>query len=74
MDIKKIIFNYHNASESEKAKIRENLKYDFSLLPENEKKEVQRIFLESQDAVIQEGRKALKELNLSIKSYQFSNL
>ena len=62
MDIKRIIYNYHSASESEKAEIRENLEHDFSLLSENEKKEVQRIFIECQDALIQEGKEALKEL------------
>ena len=67
MDIKKIISNYHNASESKKAEIREKLKNDFSLLTENEKKEVQRIFLESQEAVIQEGKEALGELKLKVE-------
>ena len=64
MDIKKIISEYNNASESQKETIRENLKSDFSLLSENEKKEVQRIFLESRDAVIREGKEAMHELKL----------
>jgi hypothetical protein len=64
MDIKKIISDYHVATESRKAEIRENLKNDFLLLSENEKKEVQRIFLESQNALIVEGREALEELKL----------
>jgi len=64
MDIKKIISDYHVATESKKTEIRENLKNDFLLLSENEKKEVQRIFLESQNAIIIEGREALEELKL----------
>ncbi|MDR2622525.1 MAG: DUF5053 domain-containing protein [Dysgonamonadaceae bacterium] len=64
MDIKAIILEYHDASESQKIKIRENLKNDFSQLSEKEKKEVQRIFLESQNAVIEEGKEALQELKL----------
>ena len=68
MDINKIISDYHGASESGKAEIRKNLKYDFSLLPENEKTEVQRIFIENQEALIQEGKEALKELKLKTES------
>jgi hypothetical protein len=64
MDIKKIISEYHNASESKKVAIREKLKNDFSLLSNNEKKEVQHIFLESQHAIIQEGKEAIEELKL----------
>jgi len=64
MDILKIISNYHNASESKKAEISKKLEMDFSLLTEKEKREVQRIFLESQEAVIQEGKRALSELKL----------
>jgi hypothetical protein len=64
MDIKKVISEYHDASESKKAEIRERLKNDFSLLSDNEKKEVQRTFLESQDTVIREGKEAIGELKL----------
>jgi hypothetical protein len=64
MDIKKNISEYNQSSESNKAEIREKLKNDFSLLSENEKKEVQRIFLESQNDVINEGKIALQELKL----------
>ena len=64
MDIKKIISEYNNASEYQKETIRENLKNEFSLLSENEKKEVQRIFLESRDTVFREGKEAIRELEL----------
>ncbi|MCL1933518.1 MAG: DUF5053 domain-containing protein [Candidatus Azobacteroides sp.] len=64
MDIKKIISDYHGSSDSKKVEIREKLKNEFSLLPENEKEDVQRIFLESQNAVIEEGKDALRELKL----------
>jgi len=64
MDIKTIISDYHGASDLEKKEIRERLKNDFSQLPENEKKEVQRIFLENQNAVIEEGKEAIEELKL----------
>jgi len=67
MDIKKIISDYHGSSDSQKAEIREKLKNEFSLLPENEKEEVQRIFLESQNEVIEEGKEALQELKLKIE-------
>ena len=67
MDIKKIMSEYHDASESEKAIMREKIGNDFSLLSEDEKKEVQRIFLESLDAVIEEGKEALSELKLKTK-------
>ena len=70
MDIQKIISNYHNASVSKKAEIRKNLENEFSLLTESEKKEVQRLFLESQEAVIQEGKEALRELKLKTKLEQ----
>jgi len=64
MDIKRIISDYHDASDSQKAEIRKKLKNDFSSLSEDEKKEVQRVFLESQDAVIREGRELIAELKL----------
>ena len=64
MDIKKIILDYHDSSESQKKEIRKKLKNDFLLLSEDEKKDVQRIFLESQDAVIKEGKELLAELRL----------
>jgi len=64
MDIKKIISEYHDSSESQKAKIRKKLKNDFLLLSEDEKKEAQRVFLECQDAVIREGRELIAELKL----------
>ncbi|MCL2649790.1 MAG: hypothetical protein FWD60_02040 [Candidatus Azobacteroides sp.] len=70
MDIQKIISNYHNASISRKAEIRKNLKKEFFLLTESEKKEVHRLFLESQEAVIQEGREALHELKLKTELEQ----
>jgi len=70
MDIQKIISNYHNASASRKAEIRKNLENEFSLLTESEKKEVQRLFLESQETVIQEGREALRELKLKTELEQ----
>ena len=64
MDIKTIMSDYHNASESKKAEIRENLKKEFALLSENEKNEVQRIFLESRNEILHEGNEVLKELKL----------
>jgi len=64
MDIKKIISDYHDASESQKTEIREILKSDFLQLSEDEKNEVKRVFLESQDAIIREGKEALQELKL----------
>jgi len=64
MDIKTIMSDYHNASESQKAEIRENLKNDFVLLSETEKKEVQSLFLEGWDAVLNEGKAFLAELKL----------
>jgi len=70
MDIQKIISNYHNAFVSRKVEIRKNLENEFSLLTESEKKEVQRIFLESQEAVIQEGKEALRELKLKTELEQ----
>jgi hypothetical protein len=64
MDIKQIISDYQNASEQEKKFIEEKLKDDFSLLPEREQREVQRIFLEGQDAAIREAKETLEELRL----------
>jgi len=67
MDINKIISDYHDVSESQRAEVREKLKSDFLLLSGEEKKEVQRVFLKSQDAVIREGKEALQELKLKIE-------
>jgi hypothetical protein len=64
MDIKKIISDYHEASAAKKTEIKEKLKREFLSLSEEEKKEVQRIFLESRDAVIREGKSAVEELKL----------
>jgi hypothetical protein len=64
MDIRQIISDYHNAPEMERERIREKLRRDFSLLPENEQREVQRIFLESQNETIEEAKEALSELKL----------
>ncbi|MCL2651612.1 MAG: DUF5053 domain-containing protein [Candidatus Azobacteroides sp.] len=64
MDIKKIISDYHEASEEKKVQIQNQIKKEFALLSEDEKKEVQRVFLECQDAVIKEGRELIAELKL----------
>jgi hypothetical protein len=72
MDIKQIISDYHKASDLEKKGIEEKLKREFASLPENEKKEVQRIFLESQNGVIQEAQEALTELKLQKELEQVS--
>ena len=64
MDINKIISGYHDASEADKVLIEKQVEKEFSTLSENEKKEVQRIFLESLNTVIIKGREALEELKL----------
>jgi hypothetical protein len=64
MDIKQIISDYHKASKQEKKAIKEKLEKEFAALPEDEKKEVQRIFLESREAVIQDAQEVLEELKL----------
>ena len=72
MDIKKIMSEYHESSESRKAEIRKKLKSDFTLLSENEKKEVQDNFIESQHEIIEEGKIALKELKLKTELERIS--
>jgi len=64
MDIKKILSDYHKASDLEKLEIEESIKNDYALLSDDEKKEVQRIFLESRDEIIRQGKIAIKELTL----------
>ena len=72
MDIKKIMSEYHESSESRKEEIREKLKNNFALLSENEKKEVQSIFIESQHEIVEEGKIALKELKLKTELERIS--
>jgi DNA polymerase III delta prime subunit len=67
MDIKKIISDYHNASETDKVLIEKQVEREFSALSENEKKEVQQIFLKSLDNTMEEARDLLKEINLKIE-------
>ena len=67
MDIKKIISDYHNASETDKVLIEKQVEKEFSTLSENEKKEVQQIFLESFDNTMEEAKYILKEVNLKIE-------
>jgi hypothetical protein len=67
MDIKKIISDYNNASESDKVTIKENLRTEFSFLSEDEKKEVQRMFMEGLNDTIEEAKDVLKEVNLKIE-------
>ena len=64
MDIRKILSDYHQASETKKLEIEKKVKKDFTLLTEDERKEVQRVFLESQDEIIQQGKIAIQELKL----------
>ncbi|MDR0575462.1 MAG: DUF5053 domain-containing protein [Tannerella sp.] len=64
MDIKQIVKDYRNASEQDRKTIEENIERDFALLPESEKEEVRRIFLEDMDVAIGEAKYALKELDL----------
>ena len=70
MDIKAILSTYHNASESKKLKIEENVKNTFALLTADEQKEVQRIFIECQDELIRQGKIALTELKLKTELEQ----
>ena len=72
MDIKKIISDYHNASEIDKVLIEKQVEREFSMLSENEKKEVQQIFLESFDNTIEKAKDLLKEINLKIESDEFN--
>jgi hypothetical protein len=72
MDIKQLISDYHQASKSDKANIEKKITSEFSLLTENEKKEVRRIFIESRDKVVEEAKEALAELNLKNELEQIS--
>jgi hypothetical protein len=72
MDIRQIISDYHKASKSVKAKMEKQIANGFSLLSEEEKKEVQNIFLESREDTIREGKEALKELKLKKELEQVS--
>jgi len=62
MDIRKILSDYHRASDSDKLKIEESIRNEYALLTEDEKQDVQRIFLASRDEIIRQGKIALKEL------------
>jgi len=64
MDIIKILSDYHQASDLEKLEIEEILKNDYALLTDDEKKEIQSIFLMNRDEIIRQGKIAIKELKL----------
>ena len=61
MNIKKIISKYHEASESEKLQMDAQIEKEFFLLSEEEKKEVQGIFLESWAEVIRQGKEIFEK-------------
>ncbi|MDR2232891.1 MAG: DUF5053 domain-containing protein [Tannerella sp.] len=64
MNIRATISDYHSASESQRNLIREKLGNDFQQLSDEEKKEVQRVFIESQHELIEEGKAVIEELKL----------
>ena len=72
MDIRKILSDYHRASDSDKLKIEESIRNEYALLTEDEKQDVQRIFLASRDEIIRQGKIALKELKLQSELECFS--
>jgi len=64
MNIKQILHDYHHASASEKVTIETLLKFEFQSLSNEEKKEVQKVFLECLDTKINEAKSLIGEAEL----------
>ena len=67
MNIIKILQDYHNVPENEKRNIEKQVKMDFQLLSDKEKKEVQRIFLKFLDEKIYEAESLIEEVNYEME-------
>ena len=66
MDILKILQDYHTATYLEKKRIENQVRISFRLLPDNEKKEVQMIFLKSLDKKINEAKTLIEEMEFEM--------
>ena len=67
MDIIKTFQDFHAATDVEKKIIGRQVKTMFHSLPDNEKKEVQKIFLKSLDNKINEAKALIEEVNLEME-------
>ena len=67
MDIIKIMQQYHTANEAGKKSIEKQAKTIFQLLPDKEKREVQKMFLNSLDEKINQAGALIEEVNLKME-------
>ena len=67
MNIIRIMQQYHAANEADKRSIEKQVNTMFQLLPEKEKREVQKMFLNSLDKKINQAGALIEEANFKME-------
>ncbi|MDR0699648.1 MAG: DUF5053 domain-containing protein [Tannerella sp.] len=72
MDIKRLMTEYHQASELERKEVEERIQHQFKDLTEAEQKQVQQEFLENLDSKIDEADNLIKEVTVKLELEKIS--